>query len=225
MKRMTRALMGILATLILAGGSASPGEGAEASRLERPGTVGLSLYGGYGWVTGESRYGLDFDTGWGLGVNIRYVLGPHWSLGLNFQNQSYDAVTAAQDVYKKFTVTDAVFDVYLYPNRTLDSAQYFVVGVGFYRPEVHRTDGTIQFPGENILLSGGLGMEVFIKENWGLDLSGRAYGYVGDGYADQEKSQTPCSETENVEPCFPGVDGDFSVGLVAQVGLIYYIMR
>jgi len=209
--------MGTAILLILLAGSAPPTEGA--SRLERPGTIGISGYGSYGWITGQSRYGLDFNTGFGLGFTLRYVTSPHWAVGLNFQQQNFgsnsDAILEGETAgLDKFSLTDILFNLYYYRERKSDASQYLVMGVGFYRPEIRWTDGTTSFPGENLILQGGLGIEFFIRETFALDLSGQAYGIFGDGYTTQEKS----------DPDFVA-DGSFSVVLAAQVGILFYILK
>jgi hypothetical protein len=209
--------MGAAILLMVLVGSALPTEGA--SRLERPGTIGISGYGSFGWITGQSRYGLDFNTGFGLGLTLRYVTSPHWAVGLNFQQQNFgsnsDAVPAGETAaLDQFTFTDILFNLYYYRERKSDASQYMVLGAGFYRPEVKYSDGTTSFPGENLILQGGLGIELFIRETFALDLSGQAYGVFGDGYNTQEKS----------DPDFVS-DGSFSVVLAGQVGILFYILK
>jgi hypothetical protein len=207
MRRATSVLAGLV---LLAGTAVSAAEGA--SPLTRPGTIGISGYGSYGWITGPSRYGLDFSSGWGLGFTLRYVTSPHWAVGLNFQQQNYDAYSNLE--LKKFTVTDILLDLYYYRERRSDTSQYLVLGLGFYRPELLYQDETTSFPGENLMLQGGLGIELFIRETFALDLSGQAYFYFGEGYTVQEEAQTDFE-----------ADGNFAVGLVGQVGLIFYITK
>jgi len=206
------------ATVVLILGAAGT---AGAEGLEESGTVGLSAFGDYGLMTGNSRYGLDFKGGGGYGVTIRYVVGPHWSLGLYFQNQSYDAREGAvsgppdeEAPVDKLVVTDVMGDVYFYRQRGIDASQYLVAGLGFYRPEVRAGDGTIVFPGENLVLSAGAGAEVFIREDWGLDLNGRAFGYFGNGLSDVEVDNPDVKGT-----------GSFAAGFHFQVGIFYYLLR
>lgn len=189
------------------------------SRLDREGTVGLSAFGDYATLTGQSRLGLDFKSGGGYGINIRYTLDPHWSLGLSFHNQTYGAVSDVKSTgVDKFVSTEVLGEAYFYRERNVDPAQYAVVGVGFYRPEIHRADEDILFPGENVILTAGLGVELFLRENWGLDLSARGLGYVGDGIADQERDPTDGSDPVTAQ-------GSFAVGLQVQAGIIYYLTR
>ncbi len=211
------------AAMIVAVLSTGPAE--AATRLERSGTVGLTIFGGYGTVTGQSRFGYDFGEGPDYGVTLRYTIHPHVSLGLSFMNQNYDAVQGLTTLdadsvgIDKLVATQVMADVYFYRDRNMDASQYAMVGIGFYRPEIHlvNTDETlygeqIMFPSENLVLSAGVGAEVFIGENWGLDLSGRSYFYFGSGRADQEP-----------EP--PTNEDSLSFGFTGQVGLIYYLLR
>lgn len=196
-----------LAVAVAAG--AAPG----SSRIERKGTVGLSGGGSYAVMKGDSRYGTGFDTGVGLNLGLRYVLGPHWSMGVSFQSQAYDGVPS--DTLRKVQMTDISVDTYFYRDRQADASQYVVLGVGFYRPEIHVSDSEISFPGENLRLSLGVGAEIFFRENWGLELSGRAVGYFGDGLTDQERRDVN----------FPKPAGDFSYAFQGHVGILYYILR
>ena len=77
----------LIATLMLI--AAEEPASAQRSRLDRPGTIGIHIFGGYGTVTGNSRYGLDFGEGAGFGVSVRYTMAPHWALGFYFQSQRY----------------------------------------------------------------------------------------------------------------------------------------
>jgi len=182
------------------------------SRVEQPGTLGLTMSGTYGLMTGNTLYGNRFDDGAGLTLGVRYVVASNWSVGLSFFSQTFSAVPDTTGV-DKLRVTDVTLDLFFYRDRNADASQYLMVGIGFYRPEMHFAGEEITFPGENLLLELGLGAEVFIKENWGLELSGRAFGYVGDGL-------TPLDISQGVES-----EGSFSVGLQGQVGLIYYLLR
>ncbi len=201
------------AVLVLATGLAGPAR--AASNIDEEGTVGLSLFGDYGLVTGKSRYGLDFEGGGGYGVNLRYVVNPRWSLGLYFQHQDYSSKPEAEREtnVKKAVMTQVIGDLYYYGKRNLDSSQYLVLGLGFYRPEIHYTEEEVGYPGENLVVSAGLGAEVYIRENWGLDLSVRSFGYFGSGLAEGDRTQGITS------------NGNFSVGLQAQAGILYYLVR
>ncbi len=215
MYRLMKSGLPVLAAAVLLAASA----GAQ-TRLDREGTVGLSAFGDYATLTGESRFGLDFKSGGGYGIDIRYTLNPHWSLGLMFHNQTYGAVRDVKSAgVNKLVSTEVVGEAYYYRDRNVDAAQYVVLGVGFYRPEVHYEDEDILFPGENVILTAGLGVEVFLRENWGLDLSARGLGYLGDGIADQERDGTVGDGT------LVTAQGSFALGLQVQAGIIYYLTR
>jgi hypothetical protein len=191
---------------------------ASTGRVERPGSIGLGAGGGYGLITGSSRFGSEFDDGWGFDIQLKYVVGPHWSMGLGFQSQSYLSTTQAlaeQDL-DKFQVTDIRLDTFYYRNRNQNASQYAVFGLGIYRPEIHyagRAD--VSFPGENLELSFGLGVELFLGESWGLELGGRAIGYFGDGMSPEEEA----------DPDAVHYDSNFSLGLRGQAALFFYIPR
>ena len=202
--------------------ASDPAAAAPVTRVERAGTVGLGAFGSYGTVVGDSRFGLQFQNGGGYGVDLRYVAGPHWSLGLTFQNQMYQPEDSG-GTQDKLVTTGLLFNVYYYRKRGLDVANYLVLGAGFYRPEIHFLEvvddenrESISFPGESLALTGGMGVELFIRENWGFNISGRAIAYFGDGVA-QEEELDPDSPAES--------NGNISVGLLGQVGLFYYLIK
>ncbi len=207
MRRTTAWLAAALALGALASG---PGRALAQGGIEDEGSIGLSAFGDFGWITGQARYGLDFSHGGGYGVTLRYVASPHASLGLYFQSQTYTAKDQAKldQGVKKLVSTQIMGDLYYYRDRAADASQYLVVGVGFYRPEIHFQSDEILFPGENLVVSGGGGAEVFIRENWGLDLSGRAFAYFGKGVGERETITA---------------GGSVSIGLTAQIGLLYYL--
>jgi hypothetical protein len=192
-----------------------PGAAAPPSRVERPGTVGLGVAGGYGIVTGNSRFGSEFDDGWGLDFYLKYVVNAHWSLGLGFQSQMYESTTQAfNQGLDKLQMTGIRGDIFFYRDRAQDASQYLVLGVGIYRPEIHYTAEDVGFPGESAELSLGLGAEIFIGESWGLELGGRAISYFGDG-------QSPEDEAAGAEP----FDSNVSLAFRGQAGLFFYILR
>jgi len=193
--------------------------GAEpSSRVERNGSIALAGGAGYGIITGDSRFGSEFDTGLGIDILLRYVLGPHWSMGLGFQSQVYDAtpnaVTANGE--EKLQITDIRFDTYYYRDRSKDASQYLVLGIGMYRPEIHyQGEGNVSFPGENLELSFGMGAEIFIGETWGIELGGRALGYFGNGLTQEEEA----------DPDLAPPTSSVALGLRGQAGVFFYILR
>jgi len=206
--------------LILAGVSAAGGAAAQ-NRLFRPGTVALGGGGNLGVITGKGRYGFDFNGGQGYNITIKYTVARSVALGVNFQNLSYDWVAsdcfddvAPEDCprYRNLVMTTFEGQAYLYRNRRSDAPQYFMLGIGVYRPELRVDDTSTVFPEANLMLSTGLGAEVFLRENWALDLGVRAVGFVGNGIADQE--------------AFLVRGGDnISFGLHAQAGILYFITQ
>lgn len=205
---------GFLLALAVICTMAGAGQAAAQGRVGRNGTIGIGVSGLYGGITGDSRYGNDFDSGFGVTFNGRYVLNEHWSLGLGFFAQSYDATPERRaEGFTKLKASTIVFETYYYRNRRADAAQYLLLGLGVYRPEVHVSgEALVLFPSENLILEAGLGVEVFIVESFGLELSGRVYGYLGEGYAPQE--------LDEVDP-----SGNFSIGFQGQVGILYYVLN
>lgn len=181
------------------------------SREIREGTVAMGGGGGYGLITGEARYGLDFDSGPGYNVMLKYSVSRHVALGFNFQNQSYQWVDG-EPQYDDLVLTTFEGHVYFYRSRDADANQYAVLGLGIFRPELRRNVGETVFPGEGLILTAGLGTELFLRENWAIDLSGRALGYFSEGIADPELDIIESS-------------GSVSFGLTGQIGILYYLIK
>jgi opacity protein-like surface antigen len=142
------------------------------------------------------------------------VVAPHWSVGADFQSNRYGARTSEPGGATKVQMTNVQAELYYYRDRNQDASQYLVLGVGFYRPELHNDAEEVSFPGENLLLTVGVGAELFFKENWGLDIGARALGYLGDGFTDQEKADAALQ-----------IPGNFSFAIQGQIGLLYYLLR
>src|SRR5215471_16067678 len=87
---MTRERLGGLAMAAMLCLATTNAMADPSSRIERNGSIALAGGAGYGIITGDSRFGSEFDTGLGLDILLRYVLGPHWSMGLGFQSHVYE---------------------------------------------------------------------------------------------------------------------------------------
>lgn len=217
----------LLAVAALAAGG-YPAAAQAASRLDRPGTVALGGGGGYGLTAGEGRYGLDFGGGGSYHFVIRYTAAPHWVLGFHFQNQNFsweDAIRTETDTYAIEPYDDMVMTTFegqicWYPASQVDSRQYLFAGVGVYRPELRRSKEDVVFPGENIFLSLGLGTELFLRENWALDITGRGMALFGTGYADPEVNGLTDFELQQVRDT-----PDLSLGFQIQAGILYYVLK
>jgi opacity protein-like surface antigen len=206
---MKRASTAAVAALVLGLGLAAPAQAQY--RQIRPGTVSLGLGGSFGLVTGNSRFGLDFDSGGGYLFALNYAVTPNISLGLNFQNQTYNWVDG-EPRYDNLVVTTFEGHARLYRKRGTDASQYVMAGIGVYRPEFRIGDTETVFPGDGFLFTGGAGVELFLRENWALDLSARGIGYVGNGISDQE--------FETVEDT-----GNLSFGLHGQLAIVYFMLK
>jgi len=194
---------------------------AAAAQGTPPGTAAFGAGGSYGNILGDSRFGNDFSTGGGYNLLLRYVASEHVSLQANFQNQSYsyDGVVAADEEVPitRLVTTSFEASMLFFRNRNADASQYFTVGLGLYRPEIRLEEDpnypSALFPGENFMFFGGLGVELFLRENWAIDIQARGIGYVGDGIADQEEG--------TIEP----TGNNISFGLVGQAALVYFILK
>ncbi len=211
--RAGRGGIGLVAVVLLLGSSSVVT--AQNSRVGESGTIGLTGGLTYAWMSGDSRYGNNFDSGLGLTLGLRYVLNDHWSLGGAFLAQNFDASGDAADRIKKLAMTILLLETYYYGNRRANAAQYLSLGIGLYRPEIHgQGSSEVAFPSESLTLVAGLGTEVFIVESFGLELSGRAFGYFGDGV-------TPEETASGIELA----TGSFSFALQGQVGIIFYVLK
>lgn len=167
--------------------------------------------GGYSLINGEARYGLDFDAGPGYYINLKYSVSERVAVGFNFQNQGYQWVDG-EPQYDDLVLTTFEGHIYFYRDRDADANQYAMLGLGIFRPELRRNVGETVFPGEGLILTVGLGTELFLRENWALDLSGRAIGYFSEGIAP--------SEMDTIEST-----GSVSFGLTGQLGILYYLIK
>jgi len=215
---MTVSRVGGLAVAAMLCVGASEARAVPSSRIERNGSIAIGGGAGYGIITGDSRFGSEFDQGLGIDILLRYVLGPHWSMGLGFQSQVFDATPEAQTANgeDKLQITDIRFDTFYYRDRSKDASQYLVLGIGLYRPEIHyQGESNVSFPGENLELSFGMGAEIFIGETWGLELGGRAIGYFGNGLTTEEEAN----------PDIAPPTSSVALGLRGQAGVFFYILR
>jgi len=181
------------------------------------GTTGIGAGGSYATIEGNTRFGSDFGAGGGYHLLLRYTASRHISLGADFQNQTYGGQTSAPvgdlPAVEKLVMTAFEAEFLYFRNRNADASQYFLMSVGLYRPELRAQDNQDLFPGENFMFSAGLGVELYLRENWVIDLRGRGIGYVGDGIADQERDE--------IEP----TTSSLSFGIQGQAAIIYYILK
>jgi hypothetical protein len=211
----------ILAGLLLAGT-------AEArSRLERPGTVGFGGGGGYGWVTGPGRYGVEGNSGGNYFFSLKYMMHPRWALGAFFQHQNYSwegpalpSLEAQGFTYESIIMNQFEAHLIRYFKRDADASSYLDLGLGLYRPELRGGEDTVSFPGENLVASLALGTEIFLREQWALDLSAKGTAYFGKGYTPQENTAVDDEDLDAIQGTDP-----YSFGLQLQVGILYYILK
>lgn len=217
------------------------GEARAVVRLDRPGTAALGGGGSYALVTGEGRYGLDFDNGAGYHFFLKYTVAPRWALGFRFENQSFgwvDGVRREDDelagfTYDRMTMTTFEAQVTYYTSRNRDASPYVAAGIGYYRPELREAtsvgnsevptaDGGTVFPGGNVMATLGAGAEVFLREKWALDLSARSMLLYGSGYADNELNADGFDEVARRQ-AIDTPNASFAFQL--SIGILYYVTK
>lgn len=190
--------------------------------LDDPGTIILGGGGGYGLVTGSSRYGSEFGDGGNFFFTGKFMVSRRTALAVYFQNQSFAAedLLPSLPVYKRVAmVSYEVHGVY-YFNRVADASRYVDVGIGMYRPELRTEDIETAFPPTGFLMSATLGVETFIRPQMSLDLAIRGVGYFGKGYTDSEELSDDVTEEDRR---IMDNTGTFSTSLQGQVALLFYL--
>jgi len=215
--------------VVLAPDSANAQRGR--SRLERPGTVAIGGGGGYGVMTGNSRYGLDFDNGGMYYITLKYMIGRRTALSAVFQNQSYgwkgpglldeEGVPIPTAVWESLVMNTFEGHFIYYLKRDTDTSTYMDIGAAVYRPELRGAGLDTGFPSLGGALIGALGTELFLRENWAIDLQARGVAFLGDGYTSTEKL---LGDDEHVAGQIDDT-GNVSVAGQISVGLLYYILK
>lgn len=140
--------------------------------------------------TFELRNGLD-GVGPGISIRFRLSIDRASALGVSFEASDYqrslpdgeaaDFEAAASDTADKVHTTAVMAEYYRYFWRKSKDTPYLVASLGYYRPEVRFGDVATRFPGSNLLVGGGVGLEHFFSRSVSLDVSARVFGLADGG--------------------------------------------
>jgi len=161
----------------------------------RPGQVGLSLQGQYGTFLESGDLGDSFAAGPGFAVRLRYRMRYERGFGLSFESQTFDTRAGAEqrDAFGVIIPADSVFaprtmtlgtfgvDFYQMFGTRTKTTKMLSGGGGLARVSRELNDGETDFPGDGMYVSGGAGMEKFVYQSWGVDVSGRYFAVFRDG--------------------------------------------
>jgi hypothetical protein len=153
-----------------------------ARAQERPGTLSLGIQAQYGVLLGPSNFAEDYDWGPGFALRIRYAFGGPHAMGISFESQTFDPSSSAEATIDKpiqLKIADVSVEYLRYFNRGHGRSQYAAIGLGLSHPSEERTGGVAEVS-DALLLTGGGGVEVFVHRTVALDVSGRAYGMIGE---------------------------------------------
>lgn len=174
----------------------------EASAYEQPrNTISLGVQGQYGVLGGETQpipADPDEDAAWaslvdyggGLAIRIRYSTARNRAIGLSFEDQRFrrqDGVDKRRP--KQIQLSQVLAEYYFYFLRPKRTTRYIVLGAGFHIPALRyeteeedtgRTLEEVSYPGLDLTLVAGVGLEHFIGRRTSVDLSIRGYGLRSD---------------------------------------------
>jgi hypothetical protein len=163
-------------------------------------TISLGVQGQYGALYGQEEelpedlvYGAWpklFQWGEGIAVRLKYSTARNRAFGLSLEDQRFRRKSGLNSEYpKQLQLTLYLVDYYLYFDRPKKVSKYIVLGAGLFRPVVReiykdplngREYEQDIFPGENLVVSLGAGLEYFFNRRASIDFSIRAYGYNSD---------------------------------------------
>lgn len=161
----------------------------------RPGQVGLAVQGSYGTLLQSGQLGESFGSGPGLSIRLRYRMRYERGFGLSFESQSFDTRTNAiqRDVFGTPVPADSAIaptrltlglygiDFYQMFGTRTRTTKMLSVSAGVARLSRNLNDGETDFPGDGVFVSGGAGLERFVWQSWGYDLTGRYYAVFREG--------------------------------------------
>jgi hypothetical protein len=172
---------GLLGFTLLAASIALLVQAAPTRAQERPGTLSLGIQGQYGIIAGPSDFAEDYDRGDGFAIRIRYALGGPQAFGISFESQTFDPDFSGvrENEPEDLKFANAMVEYLRYFNRGQGRSQYAVIGAGLFHPSEVLASG-VSSPSDGLVITGGGGMEIFIRRTTAIDLSLRAYGLIGD---------------------------------------------
>ena len=192
-RRWSAGVLVSLVALVLTSASAR----AEGSIiLPRAGQVGIGIQAQGGALLTPGDLGVEFGSGAGLAVHVRYRMRFERAIGLSFDVQrlsarhnsgragAFDSLTDAPATLRdRLKLTTAGVDFYQMFDTRERTVKYLSVGAGLAQMSAHLTNGETQFPiaGDGIYIAGGAGLERFFFKSWAYDLGGRYLAIFHDG--------------------------------------------
>ena len=181
----------------LAAGLAGSARAAVIVVPPRPGQVGLSVQGEYGSFVQSGEMGENFGSGPGIAVRLRYRMRYERGVGLSFESHGFDALSGARPIGNFATVLDDSVptrltlgmygvDFYQMFGTRTKTTKMLSVGAGIARVTQEFVQGDSNFPGDGAFVTAGAGLEHFVWQSWGVDLSGRYYGVFRSGQSNHE---------------------------------------
>jgi hypothetical protein len=161
--------------------------------LPRPGQVGISLQGGYGFMLDSGPVGSVFDVGSSYAIRLRYRMRYERGIGLSFENHGPEARTKFQfdPAFPESAKADKLslilsgIEFYQLFNTRTKTVSMLVVGAGLaqYRTELNsgETELSGETSGDGLYVSSGAGVERFFFRTWAFDFSTRYFAAFKDG--------------------------------------------
>ncbi|MBU1701528.1 MAG: hypothetical protein KJ970_12275 [Candidatus Eisenbacteria bacterium] len=160
-------------------------------------TISLGFQLQYGMINGQTEelpedvvfgaWPKLFESGEGIAIRLKYSTARNRAFGLSLEDQRYRRKSGLGSAYpKQLQMTLYMLDYYLYFHRPTRTSRYIVFGAGLFRPVIREiTKEPVSgreleqdiFPGEDLVISVGGGIEYFVGRRAAIDFSIRAYGY------------------------------------------------
>jgi hypothetical protein len=131
-----------------------------------------------------------FEFGEGIALRVRYSLARNRAVGLSFEDQRFRRLDGLDDSHpKQVQLSLLLVEYYFYFHRPQKLSRYLVVGGGLHRPVVRikiedeftgRDVEEAVFPGEDLTLTAGGGLEYVLGRRTAVDLSLRGYAHRSD---------------------------------------------
>jgi hypothetical protein len=151
----------------------------------RPNTISVGMQAQYGGIRGSSRLADGFDNGPGYAFRFRYMLSSSTALGFSFEHQRFGSIQPRLNVPGDFAdshvvVTTISAESVFYRHRERDAHPYFLVGFGYASPDIIYAEEVASRVNEGAFLTGGIGLERFIRPRFSIDAALRVYGSIAN---------------------------------------------
>ena len=145
-------------------------------RPVRQGTVSLGGQMLYGSLFGGNQ-GDEFNSGLGLGFNLRYRTAPDQAWGLSFEGHNFDAGDTSQ-VHDRLQIIVTTLDFTMYSGTRTRVPKYLQFGVGLAQTRITDKDGEKEYPGDGGVLKAGAGLEYWANRTLTFELALRYNGVL-----------------------------------------------